>query len=60
MFTSFLMLLLIPLNLQAEVIVKKRVNSWTQEGYLIVVGTIISAFCLCLIFAFYEQRRKRK
>jgi len=54
------MVLLIPLKLQAEVVVEKRVNSWTQAGYLMVVGTIISTFCLCLIFAYYEQRRKRK
>jgi hypothetical protein len=61
--TRYLTLILLWLSctqLQAQVVVQKRVDSWNQEGYLMVMGTMILAFSLCLCFTYYENRRKKK
>ena len=57
---ALLLLWLSSAQLQAEVIVHKRVDSWDQHGYLMVMGTMIVAFSLCLCFTYYEYRRKKK
>jgi len=53
------LLLLQQSSLMAAVVIEKRVNSWTQEGYVIVVGVIMMAFALCFGCAFYERQRKK-
>ncbi|MBF0198653.1 MAG: hypothetical protein HQL32_13125 [Planctomycetes bacterium] len=47
-------------SLFAEVIVQKRVNSWDQPGYLMVVITMILVFLLAALATLLEKKRKGK